>query len=295
MSATSSLELRGWVLESENLWWWQKSPRWSPSLFCLLSLTDLHSQVHTWVLPGWSQDMLSVSGVELGWGVGDRLPHCEFLQQPAGGAHSHKTLKPATLGKQPSFLLEKQLLDVNELSYNKAIGCWLGAEMKNPWQGILRKCLAATASKPGPLPQQAHKHSAHTCFSRLGLLSCTVWGPASLVPGVAITMLVSWAMGNVLAMVAVCPLTTRTGWMEFWDVGRVVGVNLVSMTGLWISWGAASMGGGAGAIGMLFWATGLGRTYERENNSALLEVSRWCQMWSWQSSTSILWWLLLRW
>lgn len=104
----------------------------------------------------------------------------------------------------------------------------------------------------------------HTCFSRLGLLSCTVWGPASLVPGVAITMLVSWAMGNVLAMVAVCPLTTRTGWMEFWDVGRVVGVNLVSMTGLWISWGAASMGGGAGAIGMLFWATGLGRTYERE-------------------------------
>lgn len=73
------------------------------------------------------------------------------------------------------------------------------------------------------------------CFSRLGLLSCTVCGPASLVPGVAITMLVSWAMGNVLAMVAVCPLTTRTGWMEFWEVGRVVGVNLVSMTGLWIS------------------------------------------------------------
>lgn len=32
------------------------------------------------------------------------------------------------------------------------------------------------------------------------------------------------------------------------------------------------MGGGAGAIGMLFWATGLGRTYERENNTALLEV-----------------------
>lgn len=42
-------------------------------------------------------------------------------------------------------------------------------------------------------------------------------------------------MGNVLAMVAVCPLTTRTGWIEFWEVGRVVGVNLVNMTGLWIS------------------------------------------------------------
>lgn len=166
--------------------------------------------------------------------------------------------------------------------------------MKNPWQGILRKCLAAIASKPRLLPQQACKHSAHTCFSRLGLLSCTVWGPASLVPGVAITMLVSWAMGNVLAMVAVCPLTTRTGWMEFWDVGRVVGVNLVSMTGLWISWGAASMGGGAGAIGMLFWATGLGRTYERENNTVLLEAAKSCRIskqtgarcGSWQSSKS---------
>ena len=42
-------------------------------------------------------------------------------------------------------------------------------------------------------------------------------------------------MGNVLAMVAVCPSTTRTGWIEFWEVGRVVGVNLVNMTGLWIS------------------------------------------------------------
>lgn len=120
-------------------------------------------------------------------------------------------------------------------------------------------------------PKQVHT-LACTCFSRLGLLSCTVWGPASLVPGVAITMLVSWAMGNVLAIVAVCPLTTRTGWMEFWEVGRVVGVNLVSMTGLWMSWGAASMGGGAGAIGMLFWATGLGRTYgERENNYRITE------------------------
>lgn len=91
-----------------------------------------------------------------------------------------------------------------------------------------------TLEWPSYCPGQAHTH-VRTCFSRLGLLSCTVCGPASLVPGVAITMLVSWAMGNVLAMVAVCPLTTRTGWMEFWDAGRVVGVNLVSMTGLWIS------------------------------------------------------------
>ena len=140
-----------------------------------------------------------------------------------------------------------------------------GAEIK---RRVLERMYLETARPQwqGHCPQ-ADAHSACTCFSRLGLLSCTVWGPASLVPGVAITMLVSWAIGNVLAMVAVCPLTTRTGWMEFWEVGRVVGVNLVSMTGLWISWGAASMGGGAGAIGMLFWATGLGRTYgERENN-----------------------------
>lgn len=103
-----------------------------------------------------------------------------------------------------------------------------------------------------------------TCFSMFGLLICTVWGPASLVPGAAITMLVSCAIGKVLAMVAVCPLTTRTGCMEFWELGKEVGVNfVVNITGLWISWGAASIGGGAGAIGMLFWATGLGRTYKK--------------------------------
>lgn len=103
-----------------------------------------------------------------------------------------------------------------------------------------------------------------TCFSTFGLLICTVWGPASLVPGAAITMLVSCAIGKVLAMVAVCPLTTRTGCIEFWELGKEVGVNfVVSITGLWISWGAASIGGGAGAIGMLFWATGLGRTYKK--------------------------------
>lgn len=104
-----------------------------------------------------------------------------------------------------------------------------------------------------------------TCFSTFGLLICTVWGPASLVPGAAITMLVSCAIGKVLAMVAVCPLTTRTGCMEFWELGKEVGVNfVVNITGLWISWGAASIGGGAGAIGMLFWATGLGRTYGKK-------------------------------
>lgn len=289
MSATSSLELKGWVLESENLFGHTPSVMMAEvpemkSFPALLTVPDWPPQSGPHLgSSGWSWESAFCFRCRIGVGSRrDRLPHlgrdpsCEFLQQPAGGAHSHKTLKPETLGKQPNFLLEKQLLDVNELSYNKAKGYLFGAEMKNPWQGILRKCLAATASKPRLLPQQACKHSAHTCFSRLGLLSCTVWGPASLVPGVAITMLVSWAMGNVLAMVAVCPLTTRTGWMEFWDVGRVVGVNLVSMTGLWISWGAASMGGGAGAIGMLFWATGLGRTYERENNTVLLEVAKSC-------------------
>lgn len=53
--------------------------------------------------------------------------------------------------------------------------------------------------------------------------------------------------------------------MEFWELGKEVGVNfVVNITGLWISWGAASIGGGAGAIGMLFWATGLGRTYGKK-------------------------------
>lgn len=132
---------------------------------------------------------------------------------------------------------------------------------------------ATNESFPISYPLQNHKaihpvclFSRHflicTCFSTFGLLICTVWGPASLVPGAAITMLVSCAIGKVLAMVAVCPLTTRTGCMEFWELGKEVGVNfVVSITGLWISWGAASIGGGAGAIGMLFWATGLGRTY----------------------------------
>jgi hypothetical protein len=33
------------------------------------------------------------------------------------------------------------------------------------------------------------------------------------------------------------------------------------------------MGGGAGAIGMLFWATGLGRTYERERKKICITRS----------------------
>lgn len=107
-----------------------------------------------------------------------------------------------------------------------------------------------------------------------GLLICTVWGPASLVPGAAITMLVSCAIGKVLAMVAVCPLTTRTGCMEFWELGKEVGVNfVVNITGLWISWGAASIGGGAGAIGMLFWATGLGRTYGEKKRKRDIHIA----------------------
>lgn len=110
-------------------------------------------------------------------------------------------------------------------------------------------------------PTKQHSSSC-TCFSTFGLLICKVWGPASLAPGAAITMLVSCAIGKVLAMVAVCPFTTRTGCMEFCVEGKEVGVNfVVNITGLWISWGAASIGGGgAGAIGMLFWATGFGRT-----------------------------------
>lgn len=114
----------------------------------------------------------------------------------------------------------------------------------------------------------------YTCFSTFGLLIWRVWGPASLVPGAAITMLVSCAIGNVLAIVAVCPFTTRTGCMEFCEEGKEVGVNLVvNITGLWISWGAASIGGGgAGAIGMLFWATGFGRTYREKNRDSQIHI-----------------------
>lgn len=68
----------------------------------------------------------------------------------------------------------------------------------------------------------------------------------------------------VLSMVAhCCPFTMRTWWMGPVEAGRDDVSFVVSIRGRWIR-GAATIGGGAGAMGTLMGMGGFGRTYVME-------------------------------
>lgn len=68
----------------------------------------------------------------------------------------------------------------------------------------------------------------------------------------------------VLSMVAhCCPFTMRTWWMGPVEAGRDDVSFVVSIRGRWIR-GAATIGGGAGAMGTLMGMGGFGRTYAME-------------------------------
>lgn len=68
----------------------------------------------------------------------------------------------------------------------------------------------------------------------------------------------------VLSMAAhCCPFTMRTWWMGPVEAGRDDVSFVVSIRGRWIR-GAATIGGGAGAMGTLMGMGGFGRTYVME-------------------------------
>jgi len=79
-----------------------------------------------------------------------------------------------------------------------------------------------------------------------------LWGGAGLRRVlVVITMPVRVAGG-------VWPLRMRSWWMGVTEDGAIFAATI---TGLWSSWGAAIMGGGAGAMGTLVHGTDLGRAW----------------------------------